>query len=100
SDPQHPDVNSGITLIDADGTNPRPLTTDSYVADHGIGVVWSPRGDLIAYQRTRNDCTGDACYERSEVVLVTATDTDPANPIGTQRAVPPVVNNLDLARFL
>ncbi|MEY2451133.1 MAG: hypothetical protein QOD92_707 [Acidimicrobiaceae bacterium] len=99
ADPGNPAVMSGITLIDADGSNPRPLTTDSYVADHGIGVVWSPRGDLIAYQRARADCNGDACYERSEVVLVTATGTDPANPIGTERAVPPLVNNLDLARF-
>ena len=49
-------MKSGITLIDADGTNERPLTTESYVADHGIGVVWSPRGDQIAYQRERADC--------------------------------------------
>lgn len=83
---------SGITLIDADGTNPRPLTTDDYVADHGIGVVWSPRGDQIAYQRERTDCTGDACYERSEVVLVTATN-DGSTPIGTERPIPPLVDN-------
>ena len=37
------DMKSGITLIDADGTNPRPLTTDEYVAEHGIGITWSPR---------------------------------------------------------
>lgn len=85
---------SGITLIDADGSNPRPLTTGEYVAEHGIGITWSPRGDQIAYQRERNDCSGTACYERSEVVLVTATDTDPDAPIGTERAIPPIADIL------
>ena len=92
------DMKSGITLIDADGSNPRPLTTDNYVADHGIGVVWSPHGDQIAYQRERVDCTGDACYELSEVVLVAATD-GPETPIGTERVIPPIVDNFDPARF-
>lgn len=87
-------MKSGITLIDADGSNPRPLTTGEYVADRGIGVTWSPRGDQIAYQRERNDCSGTACYERSEVVLVTATDTDPDAPIGSERAIPPIADIL------
>ena len=87
-------MKSGITLIDADGSNPRPLTTGEYVADHGIGITWSPRGDQIAYQRVRNDCSGSACSERSEVVLVTATDTDPDAPIGSERAIPPIVDIL------
>jgi len=84
-------MKSGIALIDADGSNQRQLTTDSYGADHGIGVVWSPRGDQIAYQRNRTGCDdapSSPCYEGSEVVLVTATDADPVNPIGTERAVP------------
>lgn len=85
---------SGITLIDADGTNQRPLTTGEYVADHGIGITWSPRGDQIAYQRERTGCTGDGCNERSEVVLVTATDADPATPIGTERVIPPIADIL------
>lgn len=88
---------SGITLIDADGGNERTLTTDDYVAEHGIGVVWSPRGDQIAYQRERADCSGAACYELTEVVLVTTIDTDPDTPLGTERAVPPVVDNLHVA---
>lgn len=87
-------MKSGITLIDADGSNPRPLTTGEYVADHGIGVTWSPRGDQIAYQRERNDCSGNACFERSEVVVVTATDADPDAPIGSERTIPPVVDIL------
>ena len=85
---------SGITLIEADGTNQRPLTTDDYVADAGIGVVWSPRGDQIAYQRVRADCTGAACYERSEVVLVTAIEADPDVPIGTEHVIAPLPNDL------
>jgi WD40-like Beta Propeller Repeat len=85
---------SGITLIDADGTNQRPLTTVDYAADHGIGVVWSPRGNQIAYQRERTDCTGPGCFERTEVVLVTATDDDPDTPIGTERAIPPLPDDL------
>ena len=91
--PDAANTKSGITLIDADGTNQRPLTTHEYVAEHGIGITWSPRGDQIAYQRERVDCTGLGCGERSEVVLVTSTDADPATPIGTERAIPPLGAN-------
>ena len=86
------DTRSGISLVDADGTNRRTLTTDDWV-EQGIGPVWSPRGDQIAYQRERADCADPACYERSEVVLVTATGDDPENPIGTERAIPPIPND-------
>lgn len=85
------DTRSGISLVDGDGTNRRTLTTDDWV-EQGIGPVWSPRGDQIVYQRERADCTDPACYERSEVVLVTATDDDPENPIGTERVSPPIPN--------
>ena len=54
--PDATNVKSGITLIDADGTNEHPLTTQSYETSQGIGVVWSPRGDQIAYHRERPDC--------------------------------------------
>ncbi len=86
------DTMSGISLVDADGTNRRTLTTDDWV-EQGIGPVWSPRGDQIVYQRERADCADPACYERSEVILVTATDDDPENPIGTERAIPPIPND-------
>jgi Tol biopolymer transport system component len=92
-------MKSGITLIDADGSNQRQLTTDSYVADHGIGVVWSPRGDQIAYQRNRTGCedaSSSPCYEGSEVVLVTATVTDPKNAIGSERVIPPLPPEVSL----
>jgi dipeptidyl aminopeptidase/acylaminoacyl peptidase len=75
---------TGIWLVDADGTNQRQLTTITGAVNHGIGVVWSPRGDRIAYQRIC--CRGS---EEHEVVLVTATDDDPANPIGTETVIPP-----------
>ena len=97
----------GIWLVDADGTNLRPLVPSTRGSLHGIGVVWSPRGDLIAYQRTcaqhpavryerehpGSDVTGlipgAGCGEDSEVVLVSATSDDPANPIGTEHVIPP-----------
>jgi hypothetical protein len=77
-------ADSGIWLVDADGTNVRQLTSSIGEAFHGIGVVWSPSGDLIAYQRT---CAG--CGEEHEVVLVTATDGDPDNPLGTEVVIAP-----------
>jgi hypothetical protein len=86
------DTRSGIKLVGADGTNRRTLTTDDWV-EQGIGPVWSPRGDQIVYQRERADCTDPACSERTEVILVTATDDDPENPIGTERVIPPIPND-------
>ena len=63
------DVQDGLWLVDADGANERLLIEDSGVAIHGIGPVWSPTGDRIAYQRCQakepEPCTG----ERHEVVL-------------------------------
>ena len=89
--PDATNVKSGITLIDADGTNERPLTTQSYETSQGIGVVWSPRGDEIAYQRERADCDPSrGCFEQSQIVLVTAYDTGPARPVGTERVIQPL----------
>ena len=56
------DMRSGITLIDADGTNSRSLVTHAYPTNDGIGVVWSPRGDQIAYQRARALLHGDGGF--------------------------------------
>jgi hypothetical protein len=55
-----------LRLVDADGTNDR-LLVDRGEAIHGIGPVWSPIGDRIAYQRLISG-------ERHEVVLVTVAD--------------------------
>ena len=54
-----------LWLVDADGANERLLVADIGVAVHGIGPVWSPTGDRIAYQRR---CCGHA--ETHELVLV------------------------------
>ena len=98
----------GLWLVDAEGSNQRLLVSDDTEASHGIGPVWSPAGDRIAYQRL---CTQTAewryaqehpdehlgygrsitgiCREEHEVVVVSATDTDPKSPIGTQTVIEP-----------
>jgi Tol biopolymer transport system component len=58
-----------LWLVDADGANQRLLVADIGEAGHGIGPVWSPNGDRIAYQR---HCCGHA--ETDEVVLVSVAD--------------------------
>ena len=46
-------------MVNGDGTSERALVADIGHAVHGIGPVWSPTGDRIAYQR----CVGglDVC---------------------------------------
>lgn len=68
---------TSLWLVDADGTNERPLVADPFSANHGIGPVWSPTGDRIAYQRI---CCGSG--EGHEVVLVNVAD-------GTQTVIAP-----------
>jgi Tol biopolymer transport system component len=58
-----------LWLVDADGANERLLVADMGEAGHGIGPVWSPIGDRIAYQR---QCCGHA--ETDEVVLARVAD--------------------------
>lgn len=59
----------GLWLVDADGRNQRTLLADmGKPANHGLGPVWSPRGDRILYQRRIG------CCEASEVVLVSVAD--------------------------
>lgn len=75
-----------LWVADSDGSNQRLLVPDMGLAIHGIGPVWSPTGDRIAYQRCQPDadqspdfyCTG----ERHEVVLVTVAD-------GTEMVIKP-----------
>jgi Tol biopolymer transport system component len=57
-----------LWLVDADGANER-LLTHVGTANHGVGPVWSPTGERIAYQRLLSG-TG----ERHEVVLVSVAD--------------------------
>jgi hypothetical protein len=58
-----------LWLVDVDGADQRLLVADLGRAIHGIGPVWSPSGDRIAYQRL---CCGRA--ETHEVVLVNVAD--------------------------
>ena len=84
------DTMSGISLVDADGTNRRTLTTADWV-EQGIGPVWSPRGDQIVYQRDAADCADPACYERSEVSSSprpTMTPTTRSEPSAPSRRIP------------
>jgi Tol biopolymer transport system component len=67
----------GLWLVDADGANGRLLVADNGDANHGIGPVWSPAGDRIAYQRL---CCARA--ETHEVVLVNVDD-------GTETVIEP-----------
>jgi Tol biopolymer transport system component len=61
------DVQRGLRLVDDDGANDRWLVADPGEANHGIGPVWSPMGDRIAFQRVIS-------RERHEVVLVDVAD--------------------------
>jgi hypothetical protein len=74
----------GIWLVNADGTNERQLTDGAHLAasKHGHGIMWSPDGRYIAYER---QLTGSG--DRDEVVLVTATAGD--RPIGSATVIPP-----------
>ena len=79
-----------LLLMDADGTNERILVPE-FRANHGLGPVWSPDGDRIAYQRLcdqRPHNPGIPCREEHEVVLVTVND-DEGQPAGTQVVMPP-----------
>jgi hypothetical protein len=71
------DSRAGLWLVDADGANERLLVADLGEAIHGIGPVWSPTGDRIAYQRL-----GGWSAEGHEVVLVSVAD-------GTETVIEP-----------
>jgi len=72
-----------LGLVDGDGSNERVLVADIGPTLHGIGPVWSPTGDRIAYQRCDGDQPGVECSgERHEVVLVNVAD-------GTETVIEP-----------
>ena len=83
---------SGSSLIDAAGSNQRPLTTTHHRAysSSEIPIQWSPNGDLIAYGRPCDTCGGAL---DTEIVLVSATDDDPASPLGTETILAPPVTD-------
>ena len=71
-----------LGLVDGDGTNERLLVADIGPAIHGIGPVWSPTGDRIAYQRCEGGPDVECSGERHEVVLVNVAD-------GTETVIEP-----------
>ena len=74
-----------LWLVDADGANERLLVADYGDSNHGIGPVWSPTGERIAYQRLCDHPIADPtrrCSEEHEVVLVSVAD-------GNQIVIPP-----------
>jgi hypothetical protein len=72
-----------LWLVDSDGGNERLLVDlPTYLAaNHGIGPVWSPKGDRIAYQRLL-----PGRGEAHEVVLVNVAD-------GTEKVIAPPATN-------
>lgn len=58
-----------LWLVDGDGANKRLLAADPDWPSHGIGPVWSPTGDRIAYQRPIPEAG-----ESEKVVLVNVAD--------------------------
>ena len=86
------DSHDDLWLMDADGTNERILVPDVR-AMHGLGPVWSPDGERIAYQRLCDHQSGGSHRtvrsSSTEVVLLTVNEDDPLEPAGTQVVIPP-----------
>ncbi|MGC5225336.1 TolB family protein [Micromonospora sp. DT81.3] len=82
-----------LWLMAADGSDQRLLVAD-YGVMHGIGPVWSPDGNRVAFQRscdTYVDQSGEEriCREESEAVVVPVGDNDPLGAFGTQAVIAP-----------
>ena len=79
-----------LWLMDADGTNERILVPEIN-ANHGIGPVWSLDGERIVYQQLCDHPRGSdgPCREEHEVVLLTVSEDDEAQPAGAQEVLPP-----------
>jgi Tol biopolymer transport system component len=63
-----------IWVAEVDGSA-QYLLASGFSSDHGIGPVWSPTGDWIAYQRLcdrQPDNPAAPCREQHEVVLIPA----------------------------
>jgi Tol biopolymer transport system component len=73
-----------LVIVDGDGTHQRLLVADVGVAVQGIGPVWSPTGERIAYQRCAGwpDSSVGCNGEQHEVVLVSVAD-------GTETVIEP-----------
>lgn len=71
-----------LWLVDGDGANERLLVAFIGPTLHGIGPVWSPTGDRIAYQRCEGWPDVGCGGERHEVVLVSVAN-------GTETVIKP-----------
>ena len=97
-DPEPPAITSpqawpldvDLWLMDADGTGERVLAAD-FAVNHGVGPVWSPDGGHIVYQRQceYTPTASGVCREGHEVAVVSVTEDDPTEPVGTQLIIPP-----------
>jgi Tol biopolymer transport system component len=63
-----------LAVADRNGANIRVLVADIGSAIHGIGPVWSPTGERIAYQRCEGGPGAECSGEAHEVVLVDVED--------------------------
>jgi Tol biopolymer transport system component len=77
------DSSVGLQVLDVE-TGRQEVLAPVYGAVHGIGPVWSPDGETIAYQR----CPGGSCRgERHEVVLVTPGGASDEGAFPAQRVI-------------
>ncbi|HSN43088.1 MAG TPA: hypothetical protein VLR88_03420 [Propionibacteriaceae bacterium] len=81
-----------LVLMGAHGSDQR-LLVSGYKVGFGIGPVWSPDGNRVAFQRLCDTYMADSgrdqtCLEEHEVVVVAVTDHDPRGPSGTQTVIP------------
>ncbi|MHA6508523.1 TolB family protein [Tessaracoccus sp. Y1736] len=81
-----------LVLMGTDGSNQRTLVA-GYQVGNGIGPVWSPDGDHVAFQRSCDTYVDEAgqeriCLDEHEAVVVTVGGDDPRTPFGTQTVIP------------
>ena len=82
-----------LLLMRVDGSDQR-LLVSGYRVGFGIGPIWSPDGNRVAFQRLCDsyvDVSGTdrACLEEHVVVVVAVNDHDPLGPSGTQTVIAP-----------
>jgi Tol biopolymer transport system component len=79
-------------------TGREDILTAPYASIHGIGAVWSPGGETIAYQRCPGSCSG----ERTAVVLLTPDDRSAQTGLANEVELPmerTTVDGLSLELF-
>jgi len=77
------DSDTELRVVDIE-TGEQEVLTAKYHAFHGIGPVWSPDGETIAYQRESRQRR----HELHEVVLVTPDDRSEQNGLASEVVLP------------